>query len=180
VDFIEDGRADEAANYLKGLLGDIAKNETYSNTRNVAFDSIINFKLNNAKNENIKLDIRLLIPPALNIEVADIVIIIGNLLDNALDAVATVEEKIIKLDIEYSRESLYIQIENTFDGVVQYAEEISEEEKTIVTRKAGNGHGHGLKNIKKSVEKYNGHIDICHGENNFSVGILLYAEELTV
>ncbi|MCL2204875.1 MAG: hypothetical protein FWB88_13175, partial [Defluviitaleaceae bacterium] len=85
-EFVSSDKTDEATAYLTGLLGNIEESGVYSNTQNTAFDSIINFKLNNAKDENIKLDIRLLIPPALNIEVADIVTIIGNLLDNALDA----------------------------------------------------------------------------------------------
>ncbi|MCL2216515.1 MAG: ATP-binding protein [Defluviitaleaceae bacterium] len=174
-DFISTDKTGEAAAYLNGLLGDIEESGVYSNTNNTAFDSIINFKLNNVKQENIKLDIRLLIPPALNIKVADIVTIIGNLLDNALDAVSKVEDKMIKLDIEYSRESLFIQVENTFDGVVKY--DNNTDDKQISTRKSGGEHGHGLKNICKSVEKYNGHIDITHDENIFTVTMILYVDE---
>ncbi|MCL2215863.1 MAG: GHKL domain-containing protein [Defluviitaleaceae bacterium] len=198
-DFISTDKTVEATAYLNGLLGDIEESGVYSNTKNIAFDSIINFKLNNAKQENIKLDIRLLIPPALSIEVADIVTIMGNLLDNALDAVSKVEEKKIKLDIEYSRESLFIQVENTFDGVVKCGNLRSKflhqpisaaavrrhglkhdnnaDDKRIATRKSGGEHGHGLKNIRKSVEKYNGHIDITHDENIFSVTVLLYVDD---
>ena len=177
-DFIANNKTDEASDYLNGLIGDIVENVMYSNTKNISFDSIINFKLNNAKQENIKLDIRLLIPPSLNIEVTDIVTIMGNLLDNALDAVSKVEDKMIKLDIEYSRESLFIQMDNTFDGVVQYAKETNEDGKRVVTRKGSGEHGHGLKNIRKSVEKYNGHFDISHEGNIFSAVVLLYVSDI--
>ena len=138
---------------------------------------IINFKLKDAVNENIDLDINVSIPPALNIEVADVVTILGNLLDNALDAVAKTEPKRIKLIIESDKGNIFITSENTFDGVVEYAKETSEDKKRIVTRKGGNSHGYGLENIRKSVEKYNGHIDISHDKNIFSVGILLYVDE---
>ncbi|MDR2591168.1 MAG: GHKL domain-containing protein, partial [Oscillospiraceae bacterium] len=100
----------------------------------------------------------------------------GNLLDNTLDAVSKVEEKFIKLDIEYSRESLFILVENTFDGAVKYAEEADDKGKQIITQKIGGEHGHGLKNIRKSVEKYNGHFEIRHEGNIFSVTILLYVD----
>jgi len=176
-DFTVRGKANEATDYLDGLLGDIKKKEIYSNTGNTAFDSIINYKLNDAKQENIKLDLRLLIPPTLNIETADIVTILGNLLDNALDAVAKVRDKAIKLDIEYSKESLFIQVENTFDGVVEYEKGKNGTEKIIATRKDGDNHGYGLKNIRKSVEKYNGHVDISHDDNVFSIGVLLYVND---
>ena len=79
-----------ASDYLNRLLGDISASEVFSNSGNIAFDSIINFKLNQAKNDNVKLDINLLIPPTPNMEVSDIVTILGNLFDNALDAVAKV------------------------------------------------------------------------------------------
>ena len=165
-DYTADNKA--ATDYLNHLLWDIGMSEVYSDTGNIAFDSIINFKLKNAKEDNIKLDIKIFIPPALNMEVADVVTILGNLLDNALDAVAKVEEKIIKLEIAFDKGGLFINIDNSFDGKVKYTEGI------VASLKTGDGHGHGLKNIRKSVEKYNGHIDISHEKNIFSVGILLY------
>jgi len=161
------------ADYIDGLIGNIDESEVYSSTGNVAFDSIINFKLKNASEDNIKLDLSLFIPPVVNIEIADIVIILGNLLDNALTAVAKVDEKIIKLDIEFNKSNLFIKIDNTFGGNVKYAEG---EEKHIVTLKSSEEHGHGLNNIRKSVEKYNGHINITHNDNIFSVGVLLYVD----
>ena len=177
-DYAINDNANEVINYLNGLLGDVGKSEVYSDTGNIAFDSIINFKLKNIAEENIKLDINVFAPPNLNIEVADVVTILGNLLDNALDAVAKVEDKIIKLSIESSKGNLFIKVDNTFDGEVKYADGKAGAEKTITTRKDGDNHGHGLKNIRKSVEKYNGHVDISHDDNVFSVGILLYVEDI--
>ncbi|MCL1885108.1 MAG: GHKL domain-containing protein [Defluviitaleaceae bacterium] len=172
MNFIASNNANEATNYFNTLLGDIKKSEIYSNTGNIAFDSIINFKLNNIKHESMKLEIRLLIPPILNIETVDVVTILGNLLDNAFDAVSRVENKIVILDIEYSRNVLFIQVKNTFDGMVKYVNEAGE--KSIITRKGEGEHGYGLKNIRKSVENYDGHVDISHEDNMFSVGALLY------
>ena len=168
----------EATDYLNRLLGDIGNSEVYSDTGNIAFDSIINFKLKNILEDGIKLDIKIFIPPALNIEVADIVTILGNLLDNALDAVAKVEDKMIKLDVSYDKGGLLINLDNTFDGKIKYTQEKDGKERHIATRKDDDGHGHGLKNIRKSVEKYNGHMDITHEGNMFSVGILLYVNDV--
>jgi len=167
-----------AVNYIDSLLEDVSESEVYSSTGNIAFDSIINFKLKTAKENNIKLDLSLFIPTALSIEIADTVTILGNLLDNSLDAVAKVKDKIIKLDIAFNKSNLYIKIDNSFDGNINYAKEKDEEEKRIVTQKAGGEHGFGLENIRKTVEKYNGHIDISHDSNMFSVGILLYVEAM--
>lgn len=158
--------------YVNSLFGDISDSDVLSSTGNIAFDSIINFKLNSAKDNDIKLDLSLLVPPVVHIEVVDIVTILGNLLDNALDAVAKVEDKVIKLDIELNKGNLYINVSNTFDGGVKYAKRDGME-KYITTIKSGDEHGHGLRNIRQSVEKYNGHMDITHRGNIFTVGILL-------
>jgi len=175
-DFTTDNKA--ATDYLNSLLGEIGEKEIYSDTGNIAFDSIINFKLKTAVEDNVKVDIDVLVPPSLNVEVVDVVTILGNLLDNALDAVAKIEEKIINLNIEASKGNLFIKLDNTFDGEVKYAKGKDGAEKNIVSRKNGDNHGYGLKNIRKSAEKYNGHVDISHEGNIFSVGVLLYVDKV--
>ena len=173
--FTINGDLEDIKGYLDSLVADIEKSEIYSNTGNIAFDSIINYKLQNAKSDNIKLDLNVAVPPELNVEVVDIVTIIGNLLDNALEAVAKVNEKIIKIDIKFNKGGLFAKIENSFNGEVQYDEGMAE--SSIVSLKGSNEHGYGLKNIKQSVEKYNGHMKISHKDNIFSTGIFLYVSD---
>jgi len=169
--YVAKNQLDETMGYLNKLLSDIDDCAIYSNTGNIAIDSIINFKLRNANLEGFRPDIRLLIPSVLYIETAHLATIIGNLLDNAIEAVARAEEKKIKLDIEFNRGSLYIQLDNTFDGIIKRTEQ-----GNITTRKNNeNRHGFGLKNIQRSVEKYNGHMEITHVDKIFSVTILLLA-----
>jgi len=59
----------------------------------------------------------------INVAAIDLVTILGNLLDNALEAVKKVDDKWIKLDIEFKRGSLLIKIENSFDGEIAYLDE---------------------------------------------------------
>ena len=177
-DFSKDNKV--AIDYLNSLLGDIEKSDIYSDTGNIAFDSIINFKLKDVLSHNINLQTKIFVPPELNIEVADVVIILGNLLDNAFDAVAKVEDREIRLTVEANKGNLFIKAENTFDGIVKYTDSKDETEKIIATRKKGDNHGYGLKNIRKSVEKYNGYVEITHDDNVFSVVILMYVEGLEI
>jgi len=163
----------EATDYLNSLLGDIDNSEVYSDTGNIAFDSIINFKLKDIVTENINLQVKIFVPPLLDIDVVDVVTILGNLLDNAFDAVAKVDDKMIRLAVEANKGNLFIKVDNTFDGQVKY-EKNKDGEDVIASRKEGSSHGYGLRNIRKSVEKYSGHVDITHEDNIFSVGILMY------
>ena len=170
--------------HCDALLGGMEETELYSDTGNIAFDSIINYKLKNARAHNIKAEVRMNVPQALNVELSDTAVILGNLLDNALDAVAKVEDRQMLLDIEYSREVLYVKAKNTFDGAVEYAPAESAGKRAAagsgapanrlpVSRKAGREHGYGLGNVKRAVDKYRGHMTVVHEGNEFTVTLML-------
>jgi len=164
-----------ATDYLNTLLGDISEGDMYSKTGNIAFDSIINYKLRDIENDNIELALKIAVPPNLKVEAVDVSTIIGNLLDNALDALAKVaDNKMLRLDIEYGNSGLYIKVENSFNGEVKHAK--GSNGAQFVTLKSGEGHGYGLRNIRQAVEKYNGYMKITHEGFVFSVLVLLLVE----
>jgi len=171
--YAEEHKSDAIRDYTASLLGSLGKIKSLSSTGNIAFDSIINYKLKNAKADNIRLTIRTAIPPVFNIELPDAATILGNLLDNALEAVAQAEEKHITVDIEFSRQTLFIMVRNSFDGKILYADDAAKREYRIVSRKAAGG-GHGLKNIDRAIEKYNGIMNITVEENVFTATVMLY------
>jgi len=153
----------------------------YSFTGNVVFDSIINYKFRNAERENIKLDIRQNILKSLNVETADLALILCNVLDNALDGVARVQEKRIKFRAEFDRGVLLIVVENPFDGVVKFAKDANLRETKSwrkplpATRKEGCGHGRGLQNVRRSLDKYDGMLYTEIKGDVFSLTLMLYA-----
>jgi len=147
----------EAAGYLDGLLANAGPGDPHSDTGKVIFDSVINYKLRNANRDGVIPQIRLhRIPHELNVDASDLAVILGNLLDNALDAVARLDpgNRTIRLNAEFSRQALFIQVENPFDGTLKYSGKPSA--TTLATRKSGSDHGHGLRNIRRALKKYNG------------------------
>jgi len=160
----------KAIAYADKLLDIVGKGNIHSDTGNLAIDSIINYKLLNAAQEGIKLDINLLIPMDIQVDETDVVTLLGNLLDNALEAVEKVSDKWIKLDIEFNRGLLLIKIENAFDGEALRLDD----KKQMMTSKVEDGHGYGLKNITQSIGKYDGDIKIAYTEHIFSVVVCLY------
>jgi len=179
-DFIIKGNMGEAIGYINSLLEDIGENEIYSETGNLAFDSIINYKLKDIIKSDIELDMRLQIPPNINMDNADIVTIMGNLLDNSLEAMAKANEKKIDLTVVLNNGMLLIKVENSFNGVVKYLDKWDKKDKIhkrgkkaeIVSLKNCE-HGYGLKNIKRSVDKYDGYVKFAHKGNVFSAKILI-------
>jgi len=160
-----------AVEYIDRLLGDIGDSKPLSDTGNPAFDSVVNYKLRDAAKLGVRLDANLQVPPALAIDDADIVTIVGNLLDNALEAAAKSAEKFIRLSAVLDNGALLIKAENSFSGEVRYAGGKSGRE--IASLKGGPEHGHGLRNVRRSAEKYGGHVGIAHEGGVFSVKILL-------
>jgi len=171
-DYATRGKTEETVAYLGALLEDISEVDIHSETGNIAFDSIINYELRNVKTKQIELDLTLVVPPVLNVDMVDIVTILSNLLSNALEAVEKIKIKTIKLDIEFSKGCLFIKIDNSFDGVVNYRGE------QIISRKGEESHGYGLQNIKQTIEKYDGHMKISHTDNLFSVVVFLYVDKV--
>jgi len=163
----------EVVGYIALLIGDIEKSEVYSDTGNLAFDSIINYKLRNAISNDIKLNLEVFVPPVLNFEIIDIVTILGNILDNALDAIEHLEEKWITLNIQHDKGVLLIKSENPFAGMISFEDA---NESKISSTKQSDDHGYGLKNIRRSVENYNGDFNISIIDNVFSASVLIFSK----
>lgn len=159
--------------YLNDLLGEAEESEIYSDTGNLAFDSIINYKLKDARKNNILPTINILIPPVTNIKLVDIATILGNLLDNAVCAVEDVDKKWLELDIKFIKGTLVLKAVNPFNGSIKLNDSINNEVRNIVSSKEGENHGYGLKNIKKVVDRYHGEMGINFENNVFTVDILL-------
>jgi signal transduction histidine kinase len=166
-DYVDLGKYGEVSDYLAKLSGKVATDTSYSVSGNTAFDSIINYKLSDAAEKGIEIDVVVTIPQKINIEVIDIVTILGNLLDNAVAASQEADNKRIFLKVNFDKGRVVINVENTFSGEVKYAN------NAIVSCK-GEGHGYGLKNVQKSVDNYDGYLEINHGKGIFSVDVLLY------
>ena len=96
--------------------------------------------------------------------------ILGNLLDNAIEASSKVENnRTIDIRIKYKNDILFIYVNNSFDGSIVY-----EGEKIKTTKKNKENHGIGLNNIEKILKKYDGTMKVYHTENRFHVDILMY------
>lgn len=159
--------SNKASNYATQILSTLDDNMIYSKSCNVAFDSIINFKLHELEDELIQINVTVDAPNQLNISPYDITVILGNLLDNAITALKTPHEnKCLDLKIKCSKGKLMIFMDNTFDGTL-----LLERGKLKSTKNDHNGLG--LINIYKSLENYNGYLTTEYIQNRFLVTVLI-------
>ncbi len=159
------GEIDEIGAYLDMLDDDLTNVETVIKTGNRMADAILNSKLSLAAQKEIKVKAEANIPVALTVSELDLCTVIGNLLDNAMDACMElpVEERLIRIYMEMKGNYLYISVINTASG----------KKKSNFRTTKGEGHGFGLKRIDMIVEKYGGYITRASEDGAFSTEVLL-------
>lgn len=81
------------------------------------------------------------------------------------------EHKYIHVKIKYTKGVLIIKVENTFNGVIE-----KDGESILTTHQDKENHGIGLESIKRTLEKYDGSLEIEYAENVFSALALMYID----
>lgn len=157
--------------YLDEMSDSMDNIEKVASTGNSVFDGILNYYAQKIKQEmnNVNFSVTLKIPTDLEISSFDMNVILGNLLDNAMENVSggAGQELQIEAVLEYIEGLLRIEVVNTFAG------NVNKDGERFISHK-GQGHGFGLFNVKKITEKYSGYMMIEHESNRFKVVVLLY------
>ncbi len=166
---IDNNDNNAASEYLNSVFKNIDFSGGYSKSGNSEIDSILNYKLNKAVSCGVITDVSINVPEKLNIRPFDLSVVLGNLIDNAIEAACKCKEKFIKLSVELDRNVLYVSISNSFDGKLNY-----DSGKLATTKDDKENHGMGLSSVQRSLEKYNGAMELRHKGNTFYVDVLIY------
>ncbi|MDD6072556.1 MAG: GHKL domain-containing protein [Clostridiales bacterium] len=145
-----------------------------AHTDNSIVDAFVNYKYETAKKNGIEFRVKLDIPTQLPFANGDLCILLGNALDNALEASqrGKVENPYIDLKVKYDGDNLIIIVENTFDGSI-----LQSKRGERITRKADKeNHGLGISSIQSVLKKYHGYYDVAVRENVYCLSILLHSE----
>lgn len=162
------GQYQELDEYLRDLDTDLTEVDTVLRTGNVRVDAVLNAKLAVAKARGIRVNAKAVVPERLVINEVDLCVIIGNLLDNAMEGCGKIaeERQFIRVYMEVLKQQLYIYVSNSM------ADRISQEGGQYLSTKRGN-HGFGLIRIDRTVKKYNGFLNRQHEEGVFATEIML-------
>jgi sensor histidine kinase regulating citrate/malate metabolism len=168
---LQKGEYKQLDSHLLALLQKLDKRKEYVTSGNIMIDSILNFKLQDAEYKCIKTQIDINVPETLSIKSFDLTVILGNLLDNAINAVSKLEkeERIIDIHMKYSKSILMLQINNRYDGIVD-----NKGDKLITSNKDKANHGIGLMNVVHTLEKYHGKLEMEYSKEEFRVTALMY------
>ena len=169
--YVQMGEYGKLNDYLALLEQDLDHVNQLIESGNVNLDAILNSKISLAQKKGIKVDYTASCPPELSVSDIDLCALIGNLLDNAVEACEKVEAEgeekpFIRLYIGVLKKQLYISVTNATNQVVRKMDD------EYITKKRGN-HGHGLKRINLVVEKYEGYINRQNEPGVFATEIML-------
>ena len=157
--------------YLSELNQTFGGLEFRFRTGNTVVDALLNMKYYEAARilPDLELDAdQLLFPAALAVQSYDIGVIIGNALDNAVEACIRLRENkpekavFIRLSSRQKGKLLILSIANSFDGrLVQkpYTNFPETSKQDSKMSNIGKIHGLGLANINSTAQKYHGAVD---------------------
>jgi sensor histidine kinase regulating citrate/malate metabolism len=161
------GQNTEIDDYLNKLDEDLTSVDTVFKTGNIMIDAILNSKISLAADRKINVTATAIVPKALPVSEIDLCVIIGNLLDNAMEASLKLNEadRIVRVYIDKFNEYLYISVTNAMSGYINKS-------AGYISSK-GENHGFGLISIDKIAKKYGGHINRQNEDGVFATEVML-------
>ena len=165
---------DDKETVLKGI-GSILDNIEQSSQRvqscDKNVDATLNGKFSIAINKNIDVRHDVKIPRLDTIDTYDMAILLGDAMDNAIEAAEQCEEllRCIKVVMGVKKNTLIIIIENGFNGVIR----IDGKGKLRSTKANPGKHGYGMRSINRIIEKYQGDVLIEHEKGIFKINMTI-------
>ncbi|WP_429963021.1 sensor histidine kinase [Enterococcus sp. AZ072] len=158
---------------LGGLLTTLVqKSVTYEKTfftSNKLVNLIVADKIGLAKEREIDCSVEIVIPSELAIADNDLINVLSNILDNAIEACGYCEDgAFIFLEVFLKRHCLFVHCKNSTDGL----------HHSLDTRKKSGDHGLGLKSMRAVVDNYNGELTYKWEDKQFSIEVLLFEDHI--
>lgn len=161
---------DAALKYLEQLTGSIAVDMSAVNTNHPVVNAVLNQKIHTARRKNIPIILKISDLHELELTEEEIVILLSNLLDNALAACERVMEHggspVIHLKLVCEDGMLICSIKNPVTEQVKIVD-------NMVADATEENHGLGLLNVKEVVEKHQGEMVLTCADREFQVIVMI-------
>lgn len=163
---IKNGNTEAAEEYINSW--DVL-DEATPVTGNLVADSLLGYYCSLAKEQGFTLEAELSLPQLPAISDPDLCVLIGNLLNNALDAQVYLpkEARYVRICAKGDANSFTLAVDNRFDGTL-----ILDNEQ-YRSRKDGPGHGLGISSVRAVCKKYNGILQLEHRDDLFMAGVVI-------
>lgn len=162
-------KTDEISRYLKRCNDEILAHTNVIDTNHVIVNAILNAKYQETKEKGILFVVKVNDLSGLEIKDEDLVLILSNLLNNAIEASEASDTGVIRLKLVREQGQIIISVVNTYSREPQ-----KKGDKFLTTKSMDAGlHGIGIGNIKEAVEKYGGSCVIKYDKDSFRFAIMI-------
>ena len=165
---LKEQKFNEASEFAEKCGDSLSKLDVIMDVGNTFVNAILNSKISLAKEKGINI-ICSSSKDVSGVEDTDLCVLLGNMLDNAIEAAEKSAGKSIEASISADDSKLLIKVMNTVDrSVLQSNPELKtdKEDKKL--------HGYGVETIKSIAKKYNGHYDFYEENKYFCCNIVLF------
>lgn len=167
--YINNGEYDKLKDYLNGYKRALPDDSSIVFCKHYATNALLLYFAQQAKNHKIDFAVSVSVPEQINIPDNVLSVVLGNLLENALEACSTVTDRmpqiIIKGKTEYN--SVFFKISNT------YCNELIQDKNGFYMSTKHPGRGVGLASIRNITADYDGIFEIEQKDGMFITSILL-------
>ena len=174
--YLQQEKSSQAMEQIEEMLDNLGQNQM-EYTGSAVLDTVLSAKIHEAQKQQIQLIPALAIYEKLNIRTIDLALLLGNALDNAIEATANIvdeAERKIYLSVKSYQNILHIRVKNPV------LEPVRIENNTVQTTKINREfHGLGISNMKSIVEKYDGTFSIESSDGVFILNIILENNDKT-
>lgn len=161
---------DELETYVQQVSGQLNEELDYIRTNNVIVDAILNSKYQEILDKNIVFIFKINDLSGMNICDEDVVVILSNLLNNAIEACEKcLDKRVMKMKFVKEQDSIIISVRNTYNGTLVIKDGEIQSSKTEHIDE----HGVGIKNIINVVTKYEGSYVIQNDDTEFYFSIMI-------
>ena len=169
---LKEGKTGDAEEHIDSLLGNVQALSPQYITGDEMLDCIVAMKAGRMEELGIEFTSDGVIDGGLNMKPVDVCSIFANALDNAIEAVNKLEDnKKVSLSIKRTGKFFVIRIENSAEGIVDVEKLFNTTGYT--SKKDTEHHGFGLRNIRMTVEEYDGLLKAESEEGIFALSVMV-------
>lgn len=171
--YLQQGELDKLSDYLENYNSSIPDDNSVILCQNITVNLLLLYFLQQAKNNNIEIEIHIDIPEKINIAEYDLTVLIGNILENAIEACSNKScgSRWIKICGKVNNNTLLFTVDNTYEGKI-----ILDKNGNYLSSKHS-GSGVGIESIKQIASKYDGIFQINQEKGVFCLSLMLNIPE---
>ncbi len=166
--FISQGKIESASGYITELTHSPALQSTLRFCENETANVVLASKSAEMEREGLEADFSVALPENLKINGPELAALIGNALDNAIEAARDAEDKRITIQARADKGMLMMRVSNAFTGARQ---DVNGSFPT--TKPDKRSHGFGLEGIRELASRMGGTMDISAGDGRFELIVCL-------